>query len=428
MADIRPFAALRYDTSVAGDASGLVAPPYDVVSEADRARLYARSPYNVSHVDYGRPQPGDTEGDDVYSRAARDLQDWREKGVLRLDGEPRLYVYDQEFELEGQTLRRRAVFGRLRLEEWDRGIVLPHEVTGAGAKEDRLRLLRATCTHLSPIMALYENDGRRNLPEEGIGEPVFDAALADERHTLRPVGEDEAQAFCNALTSRRLYVADGHHRYETGLNYRDECKARSSVWTGEEPENFILAALIDSADPGLVVLPTHRLVRLPPREVRVSLRRLFAFRVDDAGVANDGNLERLMVQLAEAGRQGPAFGVIGLEPGRLHLLTPRDLPSLLRRLEHVGSEELRRLDVTILQHAVYPALEYQETPESIAYAEDHRHAAEEVAAGRWDLAFLLNPTPVQQVIAVANAGERMPRKSTYFYPKLGTGVVMLPLE
>jgi len=418
VADFRPFRALRYDTAVAGDGASLIAPPYDVVSDDDKAELYGRSAYNVSHIDFG-------EGDDRYARAGRDLRVWQKRGVLRRDDAPRLYAYDQEFELEGKTLLRRAVFGRLRLEEWEKGVVLPHELTGAAAKADRLLLLRETRVHLSPVFALYRPEGVPAVEDASLGPPLLDAVLPGERHTLRPVDPDAAVVLCSTLAAARLYVADGHHRYETGLSYRDERRAASASWTGEEAENFILAALVSVADPGLVVLPTHRLVRLRQRP---GLRRLLAaFALEDAGVASDANLKRLMRQLAEAGARGPAFGAIGLEPGRLHLLTPRDAALLVSRLRDTPPA-LARLDVTILERAVLPALGLEESPETIGYTESHRHAAEAVAAGRCDVAFLLNPTPVEQVLAVAAAGERMPRKSTFFYPKLATGMVMLPLD
>src|SRR3954470_9351397 len=256
MVDFRPLSALRYDPSVAGDASHLIAPPYDVVSDADRAALQARSPYNISRVDY--PANAD------YAQSRRDIEEWLAAGVLTRDPVPDLYVYDQEFVVHGETHRRRGVFGRLRLEEFEKGIVLPHEATGAAAKADRLRLLQATRVHLSPIMAMYQDV--TPIADADLGVPVLDAVLPGERHTLRPVRPEVAQAFCHALHDKKLYIADGHHRYETGINYRNEIRDKATTWTGEEPENFIIAAVVDAADPGLVILPTHRLLKLPSKD------------------------------------------------------------------------------------------------------------------------------------------------------------------
>ena len=427
MAELRPLRALRYDPSIAGDPANLVAPPYDIVAGAARLDLYARSLYNIARVDYGEDRPDIDPGAGHYALARKDLEAWLAAGALKRDAGPRLYVYDQEFQLEGKTLRRRAVFGALRLEEFEKGIVLPHEVTGEKAKQDRLNLLQATRVHLSPVLTLYEPDGVPQLQDAALNAPVLDAVLPSERHTLRPVDPDAASSFCGAIAGQRLVIADGHHRYETGLNYRNQRRAAASSWTGEEPENFILAALVSSEDPGLVVLPTHRLLKLP-QPLRIQLRNLRHWRLDDGGIANDANLAALMQRLAAAGREGPAFGAIGLEPGRLHLLTPRDLPAIVHRTPADHTPGWRRLDVTVLAHAVLPAVGFDEQPDHIDYTESHRHAAEAVASGVWDVAFLLNATPVSQVIAIATAGDRMPRKSTFFYPKLATGVLLYPLD
>ncbi len=426
MAGLRPFRALRYDPEIAGDAADLVAPPYDVVAGRARLDLYERSAYNISRVDYGEDRTDLEPGTDHYALARSDIEQWIADGALKLDDTPRLYVYDQEFQLAGQTLRRRAVFGALRLEEWDKGIVLPHEVTGEKAKLDRFNLLKATRVQLSPVMALYEPDGAPELDGPALEAPVLDAVLPAERHTLRPVSTEAAEAFCDAILHRRLVIADGHHRYETGLNYRNLRREASLSWSDDDPANFIVAALVSSQDPGLVVLPTHRLVKLP-QPLRIQLRNLRHWRLDDGGMANEANLEALVGRLKAAGSDGPAFGAIGLEPGRLHLLTPRDMTAILNRTPAEHSREWRRLDVTILAHALLPAVGYDESPENIDYTESHRHAAEAVAAGEWDVAFLVNSTPVDQVIAVAASGDRMPRKSTFFFPKLATGVVMYPV-
>src|ERR1700730_11102621 len=181
MADFQVFEALRYEPGVAGDSARLIAPPYDVVSPALAAELYGRSPFNIARVDNGEQQPADNENENRYSRAAAQLKDWRRQGALVRDTAPRMYVYDQEFELHGRRRRRRAIFGRLRLEEWDKGIVLPHENTGAEAKQDRLNLLRATRVHLSPVLALYESEGSL-IAEGDMGEPVLNAILPGERH------------------------------------------------------------------------------------------------------------------------------------------------------------------------------------------------------------------------------------------------------
>ncbi|MPZ50758.1 MAG: DUF1015 family protein [Dehalococcoidia bacterium] len=427
MADFRPFQALRYDPAVAGEPETLIAPPYDVVSEDDRPTLYMRGPFNVSLIDYGEEFADDSDEDNRYTRSALDIEAWREIGVLKQDEQPTLYVYDQEFEVAGQRLSRRSIFGRLQLEEWDKKIILPHEQTGAAAKADRLRLLQATRVHLSPILALYEGDLVPPIPEAAIGAPVFRAIMGSDKHFLRPVSPAAAEDFTKALAEQRLYIADGHHRYETGLNYRNERRAAASNWTGEEPENFIIAALVSTTDPGLVCLPTHRLLKLTNRPDNLVAALAPLLSIEPAGDVSDYGVETLVAKMAAAGRDGLAFGAAGLEPGKLHLLTPKKIDELIALTSANQSDAWRRLDVALL-HAVLPFTGFVDSPDNIDYSEWPYHAASEVNEGRWDLAMLLNPTPVVQVMNIADGGEVMPRKSTFFFPKLATGVVMYPLD
>jgi uncharacterized protein (DUF1015 family) len=427
MAELRPFRGLRYNPSVAGDAANLVAPPYDVVAGAARQELYAKSPYNIARVDYGEDRPDIASGVDHYVLAAREIGEWLARGVVVRDDEPHFYVYDQEFELEGETKRRRAVFGALRLEEWEKGIVLPHEVTGAGAKLDRMRLLQATATHLSPIMGLYQPDGMERLLVDVKDEPVLDAVLPDARHTLRALSPDAARRFAEALAGRRVYVADGHHRYETALAYRDERRKGAGSFTGDEDYNFVLAALIAADDPGFVVLPTHRLLKLPGRAADLTRNLDALFKVAPMGEATPENVDHLVEKMAEMGKHGPVFGSIGLVKDELHLLMPKDIDEAVARTPAEHSQAWRELDVTLLAYAVLPETGYDGSPENIDYTESGRHALEAVEVGGFDVALLLNATTIDDVIEVSETGDRMPRKSTYFYPKLATGVVMLPV-
>ena len=431
VADFRPFPALRYNPDVAGKASDLIAPPYDVVSSEQAAALRARSSHNISIVDYGEARPGDTASDNRYARARTEIARWLVERALVRDERPRLYVYDQVFSLRGETRKRRTVFGRLRLEEWEKGIVLPHEHTRSAAKADRLELLRATRVHLSPIMGMYRSPTSKPLTDEGdFGPVLLDAVLPGERHVLRPLGPEAAAYLQRHLENEKLYIADGHHRYETALNYRSERRDASPGWSGDEPENFVLAAVVDIDDPGLVVLPTHRLVKIAG-VIREDLsRRLeLAFEVLDAGDARaPADVDRLVAMMAELAHRGGVFGAVGLAPGRLHLITVADEAAVRRRIPSDHAQAWRRLDVNVLHHALLPLLGARQRPEDVEFTEDAHEAAAEVTSGSWDVALLLNATPVDQVLACANAGERMPQKSTYFYPKLATGMVMYPLD
>lgn len=429
MVDFRPFNALRYDTSVAGEAASLVAPPYDVVSPAQIADLHGRNRYNIAHVDYGDTRPGDTATENRYKRSKVELDRWRSEGALKVDPVARLYVYDQEFEVHGETHRRRAIFGRLRIADWDERSILPHEHTRAREKEDRYHLLEATRVNLSPIMAMYDSTAVADaLKAANVGEPVLDAKLPNERHTLRPLSDEAASRIHDALTDERLYIADGHHRYEVALGYRNERKAAVAGWTGDEPENFVLAALVDANDPGLVILPIHRLLKLD----RASLKPLSAldgpFEVHEWTGNDDQAVSSLAQAVAAAGTRGSAFGLIGFETGKLHLVTVKDAAAVAFLMPADVPDEWSALDVAVLHHAVFPTLGFVDSPETVAFTEDHLEAAKEVREGVHDAAVLLNPTRADQVIAVADGGERMPQKSTFFFPKLGTGIVMLPLD
>jgi uncharacterized protein (DUF1015 family) len=266
---------------------------------------------------------------------------------------------------------------------------------------------------------------------------LFEAETPDgQRHTLGIVHDTgDIATVESTFRDRPVYIADGHHRYETALAYRDECRARTGSWSGEEPENFVLAALTMTDDPGLVLRPIHRLVRPPtlPSDVVVRLERYFE--VDDITPKSyDGTaLLRLLARLSAAGASGTAFGALGLEEGRLHLLTLKDPADVQALMPQDRSPAWRSLDATVLEYAVLrEALGVTSddagSGSAVSYTEDAAQAQAEVESGRWPLAFLMNPTRIEHVLAVADAGDRMPRKSTFFHPKLATGLVLYPFD
>ena len=425
MAEFRPFRGLRYDPAVSGPLDRVVAPPYDVISPAQQQALYDQSPFNVVRLEYGREQ-----GDARYSAAAADLAAWRGQGVLRLESAPALYLYEQRFRRDGREYRRRAVFGRVRLEPFERGVVRPHEFTLSGPKEDRLRLLQSTRTQISPVYTLY-----RSAPDDPIAALELHegaAAATDingEQHLLAPIGDAATQQRIAAfLAPRTLYIADGHHRYETALRYRDERRAQAASWSGEEPENFVMAAVTPDSDPGLLILPIHRIVRRPlPAGAAERLQRFFTIALlpENGPRGADAALARLR---GFAGQRS-AFVAAGLFPGRLALLTLRDRSGVEALMPAGRSAAWRALDVNVLQYGVLDAvlgigLEAIAAGGAVEFSEDAREALSEVANGHATAAFLLNPTRVEEVFAVADADDRMPQKSTFFYPKLGTGLVL----
>ena len=434
MADVRPFRGLRYRPDVVGDLGALLSPPFDVIDAESQRSLQERSAHNIVRLELSQERPEDGPQENRYTRAAATLRGWRESGALEQEEHPAFYIYSQRFEHEGRKLGRTALLARLRLEPWEAGIVRPHEKTGAAPKEDRLQLFRHLRANVSPLLALYRDPERRigGLLETS-GSPLIDAATPDgQHHTLFALTDVAAiEAISSALRDTPIYMADGHHRYETALAYRDERRGQQEAWTGEEPENFVLVALAAVDDPGLVQLPTHRLVRPPSlaEDLVPQLERYFHVE-DTTPKSYDGTaLLRLQARLAAANAGGAAFGALGLEEGRLHLLTLKDAPAV-RSLMPSQSQPWQTLDTNVLEYAVLrETLGIGDSRSgALDYTEDATRALLEVESGRWPLAFLLNRTPVEQTLAVADAGELMPRKSTFFHPKLATGLVLYTFE
>jgi uncharacterized protein (DUF1015 family) len=438
--DIRPFRALRYAAELVPDLGSVVSPPYDVISPRLQHDLAARHPKNVVRLDLPLDEPGDS-ADDRYRRAAHTLVAWRSDGTLRKEPRPAVYVYEQTYRVPGgDTVKtQRGFFGRLRLEPFGPGSgVLPHERTLAGPKEDRYKLLRATGANLSPVVGLYADpSGRtRELLTDAAGRPA-DIEVTDDdgvRHRLWVVpaaGEDATDDPARELAALAgndpITIADGHHRYETALRYRDERRMTRSC--EEDPAfDHILALLLETTADPPTVLPTHRVVRgLEPdglERLRGTLGDLFA-------------VEPVPTE-SIAARVAP--GTAPAEGGRLGLVMREGSVILLARREAFGSllpsggDALRGLDVTLLGAAldrlcgIDPAdvaagerLAYTKSiDEAVAWVAERTEGA--------DAAFLLDPTPVSAIMAVARDGDVMPQKSTYFYPKPLTGLVINPHE
>jgi uncharacterized protein (DUF1015 family) len=429
MADVLPLRGLRYQSSAVGDFGTVLAPPYDVISADTQQALYSKGPYNVVRLEFGLES-----GEGRYDAAAQTLERWKNEGVLARDDTPAFYLYEQVFEYAGSEYHRQSIIARVRLEPWDAGVILPHEHTLAGPKEDRFRLLQACRTNVSPVFALYRPNGddlAAHCAEVAFAPPVIDAVdIAGHRHRLWPLGGKELIARIGShFDGRRLYIADGHHRYETALAYRDACKAASTVWTGEEPENFVLMALTAANDPGLLILPIHRLVR--PRKPSDDLLERLAecFEITEIEVPAP---KAILEELTKRRGLGAAFASLTAKSPPL-LLQLRDFDAAAAGMPEGHSRAWRQLDVNVLQFAILEPLlgidlEAVRAGSSVEFTESAAEALEAVESGRFPLAFLLNGTTAEQILAVADAGDRMPQKSTYFYPKLGTGLVLYSLD
>ena len=436
MPQIRPFRALRFDPSVVGDLGAVVAPPYDVIDETRRSELVARHPTNVVRLDLPTDEPGD-EPDQKYRRAARTLAEWRSDGTFRKDPHPSIYVYEQTYCVPGTATERiqRGFFARLRLESFEPGgPVLPHERTLAGPREDRYKLLRATGVNTSPVVVLYQDSaGRSGELLDSLTRTASSADVTDDegtRHRLWAAaadgGEpDPAVAALLAPAGRGpVTIADGHHRYETALRYRDERRMTRSC--DEDPAfDYLLVLLVEAGEP-LTVLPTHRLVRTGAGSA--SRGELFA-RARELFDVEEVERDALLAAFEAPGGGGRGwFGV--WEGGQGALLTARReafLPFL-----PTGGDALRGLDVTLLGVALDRLVGVDADAVSagaIGFTKSAREALDAVDRGdEFDVAFLLEPAPVSDILAVAADGDVMPQKSTYFYPKALTGLVINPHE
>ncbi len=429
MADVRPLRALRYDPAHV-DPAAAIAPPYDVISAFQQDELYNRSPYNVVRVEYGRELVGDDPSSNRYTRANAELRAWQGSGVLIRDAVPAVYHYRLTFDWASRTYERSHYLAVVRLEEWAKGVIRPHERTLSGPKADRLSLLRSTRTQISPVYCLYRD---RHQGSEGSGAlPLYDLSADGQRHVLSAITDASAiDSLRTRFASADFYIADGHHRYETALAFRDECRAGRSAWTGDEPENFVLMAMTDAADPGLLVLPTHRLLhRAVPGDALSRLRNWFEVlevRADDGAASH----ERALREASIGG--DTSFVALGLERDRAHLLRLRDRASVERLMPAMESTAWKRLDVNVLQFTVLDQIFGIDDAglaagRAVSYTQSADDAVRAIEAGDASCGFLLAATPVEQIIAVSDAGGRMPQKSTFFHPKLPTGLVLNPLD
>jgi uncharacterized protein (DUF1015 family) len=430
MADIRAFRGFRYDLGRAGPLSDLVAPPYDVIGPDLQQILYDRSPYNAIRLELTKDEPGDTPTRNRYTRAAQALSGWQNENVLRQDTLRNLYVVEQEFTVEGRTFRRRGFMARVRLEPFGTGRIYPHEQTMSGPKEDRLKLFKATGMNLSPIFSLYPDPANDVF---GRIEPAIARALPLEAKDhlgvvsrLWPVTDERAiSSVVSGMADKPVFIADGHHRYETALRYLEEARAGGQVPNDDAAPNFVLMMLVSMSDPGLIILPTHRLVSGFPGLTADKLKSALSphFVLDRVGSAEEAwetiELDGSQSLLAFHTR---ADGV---------WQTARFVnTALMTELAPDHSDEWRSLGVSILHLAALDRL----LPAAVGGSPLCRHVhllgevQEAIAAGACDLVALVPPAGMEHVEEIAGNREKMPPKSTYFYPKLLTGLVFNSLK
>jgi uncharacterized protein (DUF1015 family) len=417
MADVEPLRALHYDLDRTGGFQDVVAPPYDVIDAAGRAELEARSPYNVVRIDL-------PVGERPYESAAEQLAGWRRDGVIVEDDEPAIYALEQQYTgPDGRLRTRRGFLARVRVEEYGPGRIRPHERTHPGPREDRLRLTRATRANLSPIFSLYDDPhaaATTPLQNAMAGEPYGQATDEDgtANRIWRIADPGTITKITDALKPTELLIADGHHRYETARVYAQEIG-------GEGPHRYVLMDLVALEDPGLTVFPTHRLLKNLRPDQHETLAN---------AIRRDFDVEKLdtTAELAPPSGDRITLGYIDSHFRQPFRLTLKDQAIADAALpDH--AEPYRRLDTAVLEALILKGAlgmtdEDIDHLEGLGYARDFDDALELVQSGEYDVAFFVAPTPIERVREVAAAGESMPPKSTYFFPKVPTGLVFNPLD
>ena len=446
MADIQPLRGYRYDMSHVGNLSDVCAPPYDVINSEMQNELYHRHPANIVRVILNRMEPGDAAGDH-YQRAASFIRNWLREGVMVQDPQAAIYVYHQDFELNNEPVTRRGFISRVRLEPFGEGRIYPHEETHSKAKQDRLNLTRATGCNTSQIFSIYADEGNevQETLESAIGDRTPLQATDDYGvvHRLWPVTDPAAIARATALMGpQALYIADGHHRYETALNYQKEL-GQQDVLASDHPANYVSMCCISMNDPGMVVLPTHRLWRgIPPMDSATLAAKLApAFECESVGQGAElaeSLWQRIMIddlqeQMAFYCSQDDTWLVVRMNAAGAQLMRERLSDK---------SEAWRELGVSILHELIMPELlgladiptpkyvrSIEEVQEGISSGDAAGRDAtgQEGTAARFELVSIVMPATIEHVRVISEAGERMPAKSTYFYPKLLSGLVLNPL-
>ncbi|HHX77733.1 MAG TPA: DUF1015 domain-containing protein [Firmicutes bacterium] len=424
MACIVPIAGIRYSDLKVKNLAEVIAPPYDVISAEEQHDLYRNNPYNIIRLEKPRDEGGEGDGPEKsnkYWRAAAQYQSWLEEGVLLREKEEAIYLYEQHFSYEGKTYIREGFTCGVKAEPYSTGTVLPHEETLQKPIEDRLKLMRSCKANFSPIFGLYEDS--KNLAMQilraaaGANPPVI--SFTDKQGHIHKAwkitGRGAIEELAALFKAKKLFIADGHHRYETAVKYREE--------NGPKPgkHDYVMMTLFNIYDPGLLVLPTHRLViNNCPETAATLLQKLRGtFAIETLSMDGRTICAKGLEMLGAAGKDRPALGLYA--GGEKYYL-----------LKYRGDLE-ETLDTIILQEEIlakYLGIDAEKCRQGdcLDYTRDCREAVTAVAAGRCKLAFLLNPPPAGSVIAVAEAGKKMPQKSTYFYPKLASGLIINPLD
>ena len=435
MATILPFKGLRYNSEKIKDISKVITPPYDVISEKERDDYYQLHPDNIIRLILSKELPGDDQSSNKYTRSAESFETWRKEEILKEEAEPAIYIYAQEFTLSGKKYIRRGFISLVKLEDFQTGEIYPHEHTLAKPKEDRMNLMKACDANLSQVFTFFEDEDATIssfLHKVSEGDPNIDFTdIYGVRNSLWAI-KDKAiiEALITQMKDRALFIADGHHRYETALFYRDLVNGtkKEQNSNGDSPADYIMMMCVSMEDPGLVILPTHRLARnvkdLDPEKIKSSLNEVF----DISDMGSDCDADMLTQKLSEDSHKHKIAMYIGEGDKKFYILTLRD-EKLLDPILTGEYVEWKSIDTGILHGVIFDrALGIQakniSKSENVKYNQGVEDSVTRVNEGEYQIAFFLNPTKIGQIKEIATKRHKMPPKATYFYPKLMTGMVV----
>jgi uncharacterized protein (DUF1015 family) len=435
MAEVRPFKAVYYNRSVVGSLSDVICPPYDIINTQLEEELYQRSQYNFVRIEHNRQLPQDSDIDNRYTRSADKLKQWLEQRVLIIAKVPAIYIHDHYFNSQGKKYRRRGLIVRGRIEEWHKNIIRPHEGTLAEAKSDRINLLEAIKANTSPIMMLYQDN--ENRISSLLDSQRTDGLLIKlennkgERHEVWQIIEPKlVSEICNNFADKALYIADGHHRYESALIYQRQMLASSSVIRGDEAFNYVMKTLVYFNDQGIDISPPHRLLRGLPESKLCGLKEKLRsfFDIEYLSLSRLDLWQHVDKLVTKSNRV--TLILFGIDRQNLLLLTLREVVAADRMIPYFHSQIYKRLDVSIVDHVILEELLglNSEDEVKISYNYDRKNAIKGVLDQEYQLAFIVSSVKAETIKEIADVGDRMPRKSTYFYPKLPSGLIVNRLE
>jgi uncharacterized protein (DUF1015 family) len=436
VAEIQPFRGIHYNESHIQDWSEVICPPYDIISPQEQQELYLKSEHNYIRIESGRELPQDTATDNKYTRSAALFHQWLEEGVLRMDDTPSLYLHDHYFTRHNRQYKRRSLISRVRLEDWDKMVIRPHEGTLTEARGDRLSLLFAMRANTSPILAMYQDNGIQItsiLNNQSQQHPLVRTEMDNnERHDMWVISDIQAiEKIKNTIANRPLYIADGHHRYESALAYRQEKQAYSGSYSGNEGFNYVMMSLVEFSDPGLMILAPHRLVRgIPKSNIDGLYSKLRAFfSIEEIDLKHPEVWMRIEEFLTHT--SVPRIVLFGINQESLFILTLHNREEVSKMMPYFHSDIYKNLDVSIVDHIILEnllALSSEKEKESLSFSYDMRDAVNRVRNQEYQLTLLLSPVRPEMIKSISDAGDKMPRKSTYFYPKSPSGLVINRLD